>query len=110
MMDAQTGRTMALKAHIAQSVKNILFTRLGTRVQREEYGSLLPELLDAPMTPNVIMMCYAAIVSAIANWEPRIIVQSVGIDAGHAAAAKLLIHIEAVILDSGALQTWEIEL
>ena len=39
---------------------------------REDYGSLLPELIDMPMTPAVIAVSHQAIVTAIATWEPRI--------------------------------------
>ena len=53
MMNTASGRHMAYKQHIHQSIENILFTRLGTRVQREEYGSLLPDLIDMPLTPNI---------------------------------------------------------
>ena len=97
MMNAETGCMMEQKAHIAQSIKNILFTRIGTRVQREEYGSLLPELLDAPLTPEVVLMCYAAIVMAISMWEPRVTVKSVDMDAEAAALGKIKITLEVVV-------------
>ena len=54
-----------------QSIRNILFTRIGTRVEREEYGSLLPELLDMPLNDITLLRCNAAVILAIARWEPR---------------------------------------
>ena len=39
MMSKVSGRYMPLSDHIRQSIADILFTRIGSRVQREEYGS-----------------------------------------------------------------------
>lgn len=77
MMNAKTGRMMSLPDHVHQSITNILFTRMGTRVQREEYGSLLPEMLDMPLNEVTLLRCNAAVVMALAKWEPRYLVQSV---------------------------------
>lgn len=107
MMNAATGRRMPLQEHIAQSVENILFTRLGTRVQREEYGSLLPELIDMPLTPAVIMLCQAAAVAALARWEPRISVRHIRIQATDARQGRLNIRLHTVLKD-GSSQTVEI--
>lgn len=90
MTNAENGRVMPLRAHIAQSIRNILFTRIGTRVQREEYGSLLPDLVDMPMNEVVLMFCRAAVVDALARWEPRIAVKSVDIEA-HPSEGRLKI-------------------
>lgn len=68
---------MSLPDHVHQSITNILFTRMGTRVQREEYGSLLPEMLDMPLNEVTLLRCNAAVVMALAKWEPRYLVQSV---------------------------------
>lgn len=77
MMNAKTGRMMSLPDHVHQSITNILFTRIGTRIQREEYGSLLPEMLDMPLNEVTLLRCNAAVVMALAKWEPRYLVQSV---------------------------------
>ncbi|KVE64677.1 hypothetical protein WI96_14150 [Burkholderia vietnamiensis] len=86
-MDARTGRAITGQAHIEQSVADILFTPLGTRVERREYGSLLAELIDGPVNPVMRMRVMAASVMALARWEPRIQVNQVdfgstGIDGG----------------------------
>lgn len=86
-MDAQTGRAITGQTHIEQSVADILFTPLGTRLARREYGSLLPELIDGPVNPVMRMRVMAASVMALARWEPRIQVNQVdfgstGIDGG----------------------------
>lgn len=70
-MDRRTGRSLSGEAHVAQSQADILTTPLGTRPMREEYGSLLPELLDQPDTPANRARVYAATVMALRRWEPR---------------------------------------
>ena len=40
--------TVSDSDHLWQSVKDVLLTPLGSRVMRRAYGSLLPDLLDAP--------------------------------------------------------------
>lgn len=58
--------------HIAQSVEDILTTRIGTRLARREYGSLLPDLIDQPVNPSTRIRLIAATAMALMNWEPRI--------------------------------------
>ena len=72
MMHAKTGRMMPLSDHIRQSIADILFTRIGARVQREEYGSLLPELIDQPLNEATQLRVAAATIMAVARWEPRV--------------------------------------
>ena len=79
MMDAATGRLLPLHEHLAQSVRNILFTRIGTRVQREEYGSLLPLLIDMPLNEITLLRCTSATITALAAWEPRITVTAAAV-------------------------------
>ena len=46
---------------------------------RREYGSLLPDLLDAPMNHTTRLQCMSAVVIALAQWEPRIALNAVDI-------------------------------
>jgi phage baseplate assembly protein W len=71
-MNRETGAALDLVEHITQSVTDILTTRLGTRVMRREYGSLLPELVDQPFNDFTRLQVYAATVMALMRWEPRI--------------------------------------
>lgn len=71
-MSAQTGRKLEGLDHIQQSVADIITTPIGSRVMRREYGSLVPELLDMPMSDALMMQVYAATVIAVTRWEPRI--------------------------------------
>ncbi|MCR4465848.1 GPW/gp25 family protein [Burkholderia sp. SCN-KJ] len=92
-MNARTGRAISGQAHIEQSVADILFTPLGTRVMRRDYGSLLPELIDGPINPLMRMRVMAASVMALARWEPRIQVTQVDFsESGIDGAAMLELH------------------
>lgn len=71
-MNRLTGSALSTRAHIAQSVEDILTTRLGTRLARRDYGSLLPELVDQPLNDATRLRLYAASVMALMRWEPRL--------------------------------------
>lgn len=71
-MSNTSGRDLAGLDHLRQSVRDILTTRIGTRVMRREYGSRLPELVDNPMNPGLAVELYAATASALRRWEPRL--------------------------------------
>ena len=77
MMNADTGRRMLRREHIRQSIACILFTPLGSRVMRRDFGSELMRLIDQPMNDYTIMRCRAATVTAIHRWEDRVRVRTV---------------------------------
>lgn len=81
-MDSTTGRHITGIAHVRQSVADILTTPLGSRLERRNYGSLLPSLIDQPDNAHTRLRCYAAIASALMKWEPRLRVTRVGMTAG----------------------------
>ena len=81
-MDRTTGRHITGITHVRQSVADILTTPLGTRLQRRNYGSLLPNLIDQPDNAHTRLRCYAAIASALMKWEPRLRITRVGMTAG----------------------------
>lgn len=71
-MNVNTGKALDGIDHIRQSIADIITTPIGSRVMRRDYGSLVPELLDMPMSDALLMQVYAATVIAISRWEPRI--------------------------------------
>ncbi|MGY1917819.1 GPW/gp25 family protein [Pseudomonas tolaasii] len=71
-MNRQTGGAIGERDHINQAITDILSTRIGTRVMRREYGSLLPELVDHPFNDVTRLRVYAATVMAVMRWETRI--------------------------------------
>ena len=66
-INAQTGQPLAGIDHLRQSIRDILTTRIGTRVMREDFGSLIPDLIDYPQTPALDMQLSAAAFMAIAT-------------------------------------------
>lgn len=71
-MNRETGGAIGDLDLISQSITDILTTRIGTRIMRREYGSLLPELVDHPFNDTTRLRVYAATVMALMRWEPRI--------------------------------------
>lgn len=71
-MNRETGAAIGELDHIAQCITDILTTRIGTRIMRREYGSLLPELVDHPFNDATRLRVYAATVMALMRWEHRI--------------------------------------
>jgi phage baseplate assembly protein W len=71
-MDRITGRALAGESHLAQSIADILTTPVGTRVMRRDYGSTVPQLLDAPLNGQTLLEFYGAVADALRKWEPRV--------------------------------------
>ena len=97
-MNRETGAAISTVEHIGQSIRDILTTRLGTRVMRREYGSLLPELVDQPFNDVTRLRVYAASVMAIMRWEHRVSVTRVQLH-GATLQGQVVIDIEGRILD-----------
>jgi len=81
-MSAGTGRAIEGNAHLAQSIADILTTPIGSRVMRREYGSQLPDLIDAPFNDATRLQAYAATAMALMRWEPRIRLSRVQLSLG----------------------------
>lgn len=70
-LNATTGGVVTGWDHVVQSLRDIFDTRFGTRIMREWYGSFVPNLLGRLITPKEVVPYFAAITSAIEQWEPR---------------------------------------
>lgn len=88
-MSAATGEPLAGDAHLRQSIADILFTPIGSRVGRRDYGSTLPLLIDQPMNALGRLRLYAATATALARWEPRFILKQLGITISPTGATEL---------------------
>jgi Phage baseplate assembly protein W len=98
-MNRQSGAAIGTLDHISQSINDILTTRIGTRVMRREYGSLLPELVDQPFNDVTRLQVYAATVMALMRWEQRISlsqVQFIGAD----LQGKSVLELEGTLVDT----------
>jgi phage baseplate assembly protein W len=98
-MNRHTGGAISTVESIAQSISDILSTRIGTRVMRREYGSLLPELVDHPFNDITRLQVYAATVMALMRWEPRISLSRVQF-LGATLQGQSSLDIEGSIVDS----------
>ncbi|HFB2461169.1 TPA: GPW/gp25 family protein [Neisseria gonorrhoeae] len=101
MTDAENGRGQDTLAHIAQSIRNILFTRIGTRLMREEYGSFIPDLIDMPAGHAAIALIHQTAVTALARWKPRITVRRIQADTADLAAGKIKLTLDVTLADGG---------
>ncbi|QSQ38924.1 GPW/gp25 family protein [Xanthomonas translucens] len=89
-MDATTGKWIEGDAHLAQSIAQILTTPLGSRVQRRDFGSLLPELIDQPFNDATRVRLYGATATALQNWEPRLLLKRVTLAQGEMPGSFVL--------------------
>lgn len=80
-MNAHTGKPLGGIAHLQQSVRAILSTPVGSRVERREFGSRVPGLLDAPLGPESAADIQAAAVEALGRHEPRLAVRQAALRA-----------------------------
>lgn len=86
-MDASTGAAITGRAHLAQSVRDILTTPLGSRIARRDYGSLLPDPIDQPFNDLTRLRMFGAVVTALMRWEPRMRVSRVSLSVGASPGA-----------------------
>ncbi|MCC5882478.1 MAG: GPW/gp25 family protein [Halomonas sp.] len=103
-MNASTGRALTDLAHIRQSVRDILTTPIGSRVMRRDYGSLLPELIDAPLNDATLLQAYAASIMAIIRWEPRIRVTAIRRSVSTTQPGAAVLEIDAQTREGQGLQ------
>lgn len=88
-MNAETGRVLDGVPLLRQHIRDVLTTRIGTRVGRREYGSDLPNLVDRPVDKAGALELYAATAEAVGRWVPQFRMASVRI-AGAAPGAVTL--------------------
>jgi phage baseplate assembly protein W len=76
-MSADSGKALGGLDHLRQSIRTILSTRKGSRVMRPTFGSELHKFVDMPLVQTTIMQIYASAATSIAEWEPRVNLQSI---------------------------------
>lgn len=74
-------------------------TPIGSRVMRRDYGSDLPQLIDAPMNLSTLSRIYAATAKAIAKWEPRF--KTTKISVSSAAPGQIVFDVTGTYLPDG---------
>lgn len=109
-MDPDTGLTLTGLDHIRMSIRRILTTPIGSCVERREFGSLLPDLVDQPLNDVGILQAVAASAQAITRWETRIALKTLKLNQDAGAPTTLTIEMEATVVDSGAEVQFQIPL
>ena len=101
-MDARTGKALGGDAHLAQSIADILATPIGTRLMRRDYGSRVPDLIDAPANAATRVQLYAATATALMRWEPRITLKRVVLSVIDAMQGRWVLDLIGTRTDTGA--------
>ncbi|MFU8778363.1 MAG: GPW/gp25 family protein [Roseovarius sp.] len=70
-IDATNGANIAGWPHVVQSLEQIFTTGFGDRIMREWFGSAVPRVLGENITTQTMLPFFAAMTSAIEQWEPR---------------------------------------
>ena len=68
------------EANIRESIKVILLTELNERLRLPDFGGGLNRFLFEPNNATTRQLIRDRIMRALAQWEPRIVVQSVSVD------------------------------
>lgn len=86
------------ETNIRESIKIILLTELNERLRLPNFGGGLSRFLFEPNTATTRQLIKDRITKALAQWEPRIIVESVEVepDAQDPQAAVATIHYKLV--------------
>ena len=109
MMSREQGAMVADELdQIRQSIHDILTTPIGSRVMRREYGSLIPQLIDAPFNEITRLQLYAATATALIQWENRINLESISIDI--VEQGKFILDLKVIVVDSNQNESLSIPL
>jgi phage baseplate assembly protein W len=66
---------------------------------RRDYGSKLPDLVDAPMNAETIVDIYAATAGALQSWEPRFKLTQVTLT--NAAPGEVTLDVTGIYVPTG---------
>lgn len=76
-MCRKTGKLITQLEHLWQSIRDILLTRFKTVCMLRNYGSGIPDRVDAPMNQAWFAGLYIDIAEALDAWEPRFSLKSI---------------------------------
>lgn len=97
-MNRKTGRWLSDLDHLKQSIQVILTTRIGMRIERREFGSLIPNIVDYPIHEKNVLLLYAAIANALAKHEPRLKLSQLSVSFGNESNPTLTVNLEGVFV------------
>lgn len=102
-MNASAGERIEGLEHIAQSIRDVLTTPIGSRLMRRDYGSNIPDLIDQPTNGATLMRLSAATVIALRRWEPRVRITRINWIIG--SAGQLTADMRLILAEQSAEQT-----
>lgn len=97
-----TGAGTADDQQLAISLRDLLTTPVGSRLMRRDYGSRIPDLIDAPLNGPTLLRLAAASYIAIARWEPRLQITRVQFLPSTTQPGRLTVALTAQRLDKPA--------
>jgi phage baseplate assembly protein W len=95
-MGVDQAGSIALSAgrdNVQSAIRMILGTAPGERVMRPQFGCRIWDLLFEPVNANTLGRMEQAVRDAIAQWEPRVDLESVVVDPDPAQHNMLLINV-----------------
>ena len=79
MMSRYAGSDLTEIEHINQSLEDIAITPIGSRLMRRDYGTLLANLIDQPISEVLYLKIYSTLYTAYVRWEDRIDISEMNI-------------------------------
>ena len=95
-MDENTGKLIGGEQHLRQSIRRIIMTPIGTHTLQRDFGSLVPFLVDKPMTEETALQINTAIIEALYKWESRIQSVESQLDADNLGNGELTFNLKVV--------------
>lgn len=96
-----TGKEITEIEHVRESISDILTTRKQSRVMLMEYGSDLWQLIDRPVSRELLSDIKMEIATAIDRWEPRVRITQVSLDLTQVNDGIVLVDLLCVYLPTG---------
>lgn len=106
-INRHTGKPLSGWDHVAQSLGVLFTTPKGSRVMRRAFGSDLPRLVDAPISPMTVIDVYAAVAEAVGRYEPRFRVTQMSVNET-TSEANLVVDIQGVYFPRGHLNDFSV--
>lgn len=79
-MNRNTGRAITGAERDKQRLNILIQTPVGMRVQRRDFGTVVPYLVDQPLNAATVLRMYSATASAVKHWLPDIQLDSIRLE------------------------------
>lgn len=106
-IDRVTGKPISGWSHVQQSIAVLLSTHIGTRVLLRDFGSKIPDLVDAKMTRRTALAVYSAAAEALEAWEPRFRLVSAAITEA-SSGGRIALALTGIYFPRGHLGDWSV--